>query len=355
MNEKKKKVSIYDIAAVLGVSGSTVSRALQNHPAISEKVREQVRKTAREMNYKPNALAVNLKRGYSKTIGVVVPYINRNFFSSAIEGIEEVANRMGYDVLICQSNELYEKEQKILHSLSQGKVDGVIASIAYGTRDYSHYNNLAEDRIPLVLFDRVSDEVKAGMVRGNDYQGAYRVVRYLLSTGRKRIFHCAGFQHVSVWRDRYRGYWDALQAYGITPEADWVRIGGVTRDAGVAFAREILQGKALPDAVFVASDFVALGILLELMRNGVKVPEEVAIFGYANESFDELITPSLSSVDQFSKQMGQAAARMLIGKLNGEHPEDVLIEPELILRDSTRAQGSDFSMNLTDITHEGKL
>ncbi len=339
MNEKKKKISIYDIAAVLGVSGSTVSRALQNHPAISEKVREQVQRTAREMNYKPNALAVNLKRGYSKTIGVVVPYINRNFFSSAIEGIEEIANKVGYDVLICQSNEQHEKERKILHSLSQGKVDGVIASIAYETNDYTHFNNLAEDRIPLVLFDRVSDEVKAGTVRGNDYQGAYRVVEYLFSVGCKRIFHYAGFQHVTVWRDRYRGWLDALQACGITPGADWVRTGGITQDAGVAFAREILQGKALPDAIFSTSDWVALGILLELMRNGVKVPEEVAIFGYANEPFDELITPSLSSVDQFSKRMGCAAARMLIDKLNGENPEDVIIEPELIFRDSTRVSG----------------
>lgn len=150
MEIKKKKVSIYDIAKVLNVSGSTVSRALKDHPAISSEMKKLVKKTAREMNYKPNTMAVNLKRGKCNTIGVVVPNINRNFFASAIEGIEEEANKAGYDVLICQSLEQYEKEKKAVNSLSQGKVDGVIASIASGTKEYDHFNALEEGGIPLV-------------------------------------------------------------------------------------------------------------------------------------------------------------------------------------------------------------
>lgn len=158
----KKNISIYDIARSLNVSASTVSRALQDHPRISSEVRKMVQKKAREMNYKPNRMAVNLKLGKSSTIGVVVPNINRNFFSSVIDGIEEEASRKGYDVLICQSQESYEKEKKIISSLAQGRVDGVIASIASGTYNYDHLNSLEEDGIPLVLFDRVADEVHAG-------------------------------------------------------------------------------------------------------------------------------------------------------------------------------------------------
>lgn len=335
MSKVKKNISIYDIARSLNVSASTVSRALQDHPRISAEVRKMVQRKAREMNYKPNRMAVNLKLGKSRTIGVIVPNINRNFFSSVIDGIEEEAYREGYDVLICQSQESYDKERKIVSSLAQGRVDGVIASIASGTHDFSHYNVLEEDGIPLVLFDRVSDEVKAGKVTVDDYRGAYMVVEHLLGQGKKRIFHYAGLQHVSVWKNRCRGYRGAMMAHGITPAEDWIIEGETSQEEGRRAARRIMQMKEKPDAVFCTSDFVALGMMLELLKEGVRVPEDIAVCGFANEPIDVLVTPSLSSVDQFSKRMGQSAARMLLGRINGDVPADVVIEPELIVRDST--------------------
>lgn len=335
MNKVKKNISIYDIARSLNVSASTVSRALQDHPRISAEVRKLVQRKAREMNYKPNRMAVNLKLGKSRTIGVIVPNINRNFFSSVIDGIEEEAYREGYDVLICQSQESYEKERKIVSSLAQGRVDGVIASIASGTHDFSHYNVLEEDGIPLVLFDRVSDMVKAGKVTVDDYRGAYMVVEHLLGQGKKRIFHYAGLQHVSVWKNRCRGYRDAMMAHGIMPAEDWIIEGETSQEEGRRAARRMMQMEEKPDAVFCTSDFVALGMMLELLKAGVRVPEDIAVCGFANEPIDVLVTPSLSSVDQFSKQMGQSAARMLLGRINGEEPADVVVEPELIVRDST--------------------
>lgn len=335
MNKTKKNTSIYDIAKSLNVSASTVSRALQDHPRISAEVRKLVQKKAREMNYKPNRMAVNLKLGKSNTIGVVVPNINRNFFSSVIDGIEEEAYREGYDVLICQSQESYEKEKKIITSLAQGRVDGVIASIASGTRDYTHFNTLEEDGIPLVLFDRMAEGIKAGKVVVDDYRGAAMVVEHLLRQGRKRIFHYAGGQHVSVWKQRCCGYRDTMCNHGIEPEENWIIIGETSQEEGRKFARQLLQREDRPDAVFCTSDFVAMGLMLELLKNGVRVPEDIAVCGYANEPMDALVTPSLSSVDQFSKQMGQQAARMLLERLNGGNPADVLLEPELIVRDST--------------------
>lgn len=335
----KKNTSIYDIAKSLNVSASTVSRALQDHPRISSEVRKMVQKKALEMNYRPNRMAVNLKMGKSNTIGVIVPNINRNFFSSAIDGIEEEAYREGYDVLICQSQELFEKEKKIIASLEQGRVDGVIASIASGTHVYTHFNMLEEDGIPLVLFDRVADEVKAGKVRVDDYRGAMMVVEHLLKQGRKRIFHCASFQHVSVWQQRCQGYMDAMRLHGIEPGKDWVIYGEPTQEQGQIIAHQIMEMEVKPNAVFCTSDFIALGMMQEFLKNGIRVPEDIAICGFANEPMDALMTPSLSSVDQFSKQMGQQAARMLMARINGENPTDVVLIPELIVRDSTMCIG----------------
>ncbi len=331
----KKNISIYDIARSLNVSASTVSRALQDHPRISSEVRKMVQKKAREMNYKPNRMAVNLKLGKSSTIGVVVPNINRNFFSSVIDGIEEEASRKGYDVLICQSQESYEKEKKIISSLAQGRVDGVIASIASGTYNYDHLNSLEEDGIPLVLFDRVADEVHAGKVTIDDYRGAYMVVEHLLQQGRKRIFHCASHQHVKIWKRRCEGYLEAMRANGIEPDEDWIIYGEISQEQGRIAAQQIWKMENRPDAVFCTSDFVAIGMVLEFLKHGVRIPDDIAVCGFANEPMDALVTPSLSSVDQFSKQMGQQAAQMLFAKINGESPADVVLTPELIVRDST--------------------
>lgn len=338
MPKTKKNISIYDIAKALNVSASTVSRALQDHPRISLEVRKKVQKKALEMNYKPNRMAVNLKLGKSSTIGVVVPNINRNFFSSAIDGIEEEAYKAGYDVLICQSLESYEKEKKLINSLAQGKVDGVIASIASGTHEYSHFNNLENYGIPLVLFDRASDQVdSAGTVTVDDYRGGYMVVEHLIKQGKKKIFHFAGFQHVAIWYNRCRGYRDAMNAHGIFIGEDWISYGDITQENGQALAQKIslMEPADRPDAVFCTSDFVALGLMQELRRFGIKIPEDIAICGFANEPIDALMVPSLSSVDQFSKRIGQQAARMLLDQLNGESPANIILEPELVIRDST--------------------
>lgn len=336
MPKIKKSISIYDIAKALNVSASTVSRALQDHPRISLDVRKKVQKKALELNYKPNRMAVNLKLGKSNTIGVVVPNINRNFFSSVIDGIEEEAYKAGYDVLICQSQESYEKEKKVINSLAQGKVDGVIASIASGTHEYAHYNKLESYGIPLVLFDRASDQVDAaGTVTIDDYRGGYMVVEHLVRQGRKRIFHFAGFQHVAIWYNRCRGYQDAMEANHITIGEDWISYGDITQENGQLLAQRIMAMENKPDAVFCTSDFVALGLMLELKKFGIRIPEDIAICGFANEPIDALVAPSLSSVDQFSKRIGQQATRMLFDQLNGEAPTNVVIKPELVIRDST--------------------
>lgn len=334
---RTKKVSIYDIAQQLGVSTSTVSRALQNNPAISAKVRERVRETAEAMGYKPNLFAVNLQRGTTRTIGVVVPMVSRNFFSMAIDGIEEAASQRGYDVMIFQSRNERVREERILNSFLNGKVDGVIASLASEGGDYAHYRALSRYGTPLVLFDRYAPGLDAGTVLLDDYRGAFDTVEHLIDQGCRRIFHYAGLQQVSIWQNRRKGYEEALRQHGIEPAPDWITEGATTEEGGYqAMERLFASGKDLPEAIFFAGDYAALGAFRSMREHGVRVPEDVALAGFANEPFCELITPSFTSVEQFGYRMGNTAAQMLLDKLDGAPYMDVVISPRLIVRDSSQ-------------------
>lgn len=335
----KKRTSIYDIAQRLGVSVSSVSRALSDHPSISAALKERIRQVAEELHYTPNSVAVNLKTGKRNTIGVVVPGINRSFFSSAIEGIEDKAYKQGYDVLIYQSKDSAEREERIVYSLA-GKVDGVIASVAADATDHSYYNDLSASGVPVVLFDRTATGVDAGTVIVDDYQGAALAVKHLLRQGFTRIYHCAGPQHVNVWGNRLRGYLDTMQEAGITLSEEYIFEGvNTSEDEGRRFAKTVLaayeSGRPLPEAVFFAGDFAALGTMLEFRKAGIDIPEQIAIVGFANEPFCQLLSTPLSSVDQFSYKMGYMAGKMMFDRLKGEPQVGVVIAPELIIRKSS--------------------
>ncbi|MDE5944292.1 MAG: LacI family transcriptional regulator [Rikenella sp.] len=336
-----KRTSIYDIAQRLGVSVSSVSRALSDHPSISAALKERIRQVAEELHYAPNSVAVNLKTGRRNTIGVVVPSINRSFFSSAIEGIEDRAYKQGCDVLIYQSKDSAEREERIVHSLA-GKVDGVIASVAADATDHGYYNRLSAAGVPVVLFDRTDEKVEAGTVIVDDYQGAAMAVKHLLGQGLRRIFHFAGPQQVNVWRDRMRGYLDTMREAGaILSEAAVFEGENTSEEEGRRFARTLLAAReqagdgALPEAIFFAGDFAALGAMLELQRAGIRIPEDVAVVGFANEPFCQLLATPLSSVDQFSYKMGYMAGKMMFDRLRGEPQVGIVIAPELMIRESS--------------------
>ncbi len=337
----QKRTSIYDIAQRLGVSVSSVSRALSDHPSISAALKERIRQVAEELHYTPNSVAVNLKTGRRNTIGVVVPGINRSFFSSAIEGIEDRAYKQGYDVLIYQSKDSAEREERIVNSLA-GKVDGVIASVAADATDHGYYNRLSAAGVPVVLFDRTAQGVEAGTVIVDDYQGAVLAVDHLLRQGMRRIFHFAGPQQVNVWRDRRQGYLDTMRKAGVASPEDYVFEGvNTSEEEGRRFVRSLLAARAagneeaFPEAIFFAGDFAALGAMLEFREAGIAVPERVAVVGFANEPFCQLLATPLSSVDQFSYKMGYMAGKMMFDRLRGEPQVGVVIAPELIVRESS--------------------
>lgn len=334
-NNTKRHITIYDIARELGMSASTVSRALHDHPGISQETKDSVNSYAKEHGYQPNVNARSLKTGRGNAIGVVVPLINRNFFASAIDGIEEVAFKAGYGVVISQSKEEEARERKIMDVFSNGKVDGVIISVASGTETFDHIDEFARKGLPVVLFDRIVNIPNTGKVSIDDFQGSYNAVVTLLEQGCRKIFHLSGPLNVKIWADRYQGYLAALKAYKVEFNPDWLFVNSKSKESGEEAVRKMIAKNNLPDAIFSASDFSALGAMLELKRSGINVPNEVAIIGFANEPFSEFVDPSLSSVNQYSTEMGRIAANLLIEQINGHPSKQVILQPELIIRDSS--------------------
>lgn len=321
------------------MSASTVSRALSGNSRISQKTRELVQATAMELQYRPNQLASNLRKGKGNLIGVIIPRINRHFFSHAIAGMETITNPAGYNLMICQTNESGKSELESLQTLISNKADGIIMSIAIGTENGQHIENAIKQGVPVVLFDRVFPGLPVDQVVNDNYAGAYEATRHLLDQGYRNIVHFAGPLHLNVYNDRYKGYAQALQETGIQVDNSMVFENVLTRKGGEEVVETMLATKTLPDAIFSASDFSALGALLVLKKHGVHVPESIGICGFANEPFTELTEPGLTSLEQFSEEIGKSAARMLIERISGSRSTDlnsvVSFKPRLMVRDST--------------------
>ena len=316
------------MARELGVAPSTVSRALNGHSTISDSMTERIKELARRCNYVPNQMAVNLKSGRHHTIGVIVPMIGRSFFASVIEGIEDYASLRGYDVLICQSKDSEQRERRLVRSIS-GRVDGVIASMGAHTASHDFYNDLG---VPLVMFDRIDRSLPAASVTIDDRGGARMAVQHLLDQGFRTIYHFAGPRRVSIWHDRHEGYLDAMRAAGIAVQEEWVWEAPTTQEQGEAFAARILaSGEPLPDAIFCSGDYAALGVMTRMQAAGVDMP----VVGFANEPFCQVVSPPLTSVNQFSSKMGTMACQLLLDILAGEPAANTVINPELIVRRSS--------------------
>jgi LacI family transcriptional regulator len=334
------KTTIEDIARELNVTASTVSRALNNHAAISTATKLAVSKTAKRLNYQHNKIASSLRIGKTRIIGVIIPSAEINFFGSVVHGIERIASENDYNVLLYQSNEQSDFEKKGVETFLRSRVDGVLASISKETTDLSHYKEIRKRGVPLILFDRVNEDIGVPSVVVDDYRGAYNATLHLIEQGCRRIAHIAGQQHVGIFKQRLNGYRDALLQNGFEVNESLIRYGKVTIDSGMQCMNELLQLSDGPDGVFAVEDFTALGALQSLKAAKKKVPEEVALIGFANESFGEYITPSLSTVDQQTIRMGEAAANLFF-ELSGEknfykgQPRKTVLEPVLVFRNSS--------------------
>jgi LacI family transcriptional regulator len=334
------KVTIADIAKELNLTGATVSRALNNRKGTSEETRKLVQAAAEKMNYRRDRIAWSLRSGRTNIIGVIIPSAEINFFGSVVHGIESLANQHGYNVLIYQSNEQPEYEKKAIETFLSTRVDGILASIAKETMEFSHYLEIKERGVPLVFFDRANDSLNIPSVVVDDFKGAFNATEHLLQQGYKRIAHIAGQQHLKIFKDRLEGYKAALLAAGIPVEDELVYFGDVSIHAGRQAVRHFLQLPDPPDAVFAVEDFTALGAVKELKDKHIDIPGAFGVVGFANESFDEHITPSLSSIDQQTVQMGKEAFRLLMELIDGNGAVSLQTRTKIVLEPVARFRQS---------------
>ena len=334
-----KRASITDLAKQLSLSPSTISRALNGHADISEATKKRVWEAAKELNYQPNHLAAALRKGRSNMLGVMVPHIEGSFFPAVMHGIETVASKAGFNVMMCQSNEDVQREKNNIDALLNAQVEGIIISLARTTHDFQHFEKVRNQNIPLVFFDRMPEVSNVSGVVLDDHQGAYLAVRHLLEQGYRRIAHFAGPQHLNIYKNRHNGYLHALQTFGLPHDEELMRfLPNMRQEAGAQAMRELLQLPAPPDAVFASGDVPVAGALEVLHELNIPVPGQIALAGFSNEPFTTLTTPRLTSVDQRGEQMGQSAVQLFLQMLKRSDnfaPHRIVLKPQLLIRDSS--------------------
>ncbi len=334
------KITIQDLADELKLTTATVSRALNNHPRISDNTKKLVQELAVKRNYRRNKLASSLRSGKTHMIGVIIPSAEINFFGSVVHGIESLAITKGYNILLYQSNETAKYEKKAIETFIDIGVDGVLASIAKDAHEFSHYLDLKEAGIPLVFFDRSKDMLNIPSVIVDDFKGGYIATEHLLHQGYKRIGHISGQLHLKTFNDRLHGYKAALAANGFEIDESLIYNGNVSIQAGRDAIDYYMKLPQPPDAIFCVEDFTALGVVKEAKERNILIPEKLGVIGFANEAFDEHITPSLSSIDQQTVQMGKEAFSLLLKIMSDKDMSDlkktnVVLEPVPHFRQSS--------------------
>ncbi|MFN3839973.1 MAG: LacI family DNA-binding transcriptional regulator [Cyclobacteriaceae bacterium] len=342
---KYNQVTIKDIARELGISPSTVSRALKDHPDISPETKKAVNKLAEKLNYQPNIVALSLRQSKTNTIGVIIPEIVHFFFSTVISGIESVAYEAGYNVILTQSNESFEREVTDMKALFNSRVDGMLISLSRETKNYDHIESILAKEVPIVFFDRMYNNPNTSKVIVDDYEGAHEAVRHLILQGCRRIAHLESAPGLAIAEDRKMGYLDALRENGLPADEGLIMICPTgSLDEGKAATQELLKFKPRPDAIFANNDLLAMGAMQAIKQSKLKIPEDIALVGFSNWFFSSLMDPPLSSVDQPGFEMGQEAAKLLIRQIErrGKDKDDTFFPPEtrilktrLVVRESS--------------------
>jgi LacI family transcriptional regulator len=340
---KFNQVTIKDIARELGISPSTVSRALKDHPDISSETKKAVNELAERLNYQPNIVALSLRQKKTNTIGVIIPEIVHFFFSTVISGIEDVAYQAGYNVIITQTKESVQREITDMKALFNSRVDGMLLSISRETTNYDHIESILSKGVPIVFYDRMYTNPNTSKVIVDDYVGAREAVLHLIDQGCTRIAHLMAAPNLLISTDRLRGYRDALAEKGLEYKENLIIQcpDGSFEEAEKA-AKKLLAMSTVPDAIFANNDMLAMGAMKAIKEKGLKIPDDIALMGFSNWFFSQLMDPPLSSVDQPGFEMGQEAARLLIrhiemrDKDQGEpQPETKVLKTRLVVRESS--------------------
>lgn len=335
--------TLKEIASQLGISITTVSKALKGYSDVSEKTRKSVVELANQLNYTPNSFAVNLRTKESKTIGLIIPTIVHHFFSNVIEGILEEAEKRDYMVIILQSNEKFELEKKQINLLLNKRVDGILMSLSNETGDFNHLNTVLSHQTPLVLFDKIAKIVNCSKVMINDRKAAYDAVCYLIKKGYKKIAHFRGSYLPQNSIDRFLGYKKALEDNNIPYDPSLVFVCENNNDFkdGYENAKKIIKENLNIDAIFAVTDLVAIGIIKYLNEVNISIPGQIAVLGFSNWFMSSVISPTLSTIDQPGFEIGKKSATILFDEINLKKNnlpiifQSVELETTLIERETT--------------------
>ncbi|PCH73444.1 MAG: LacI family transcriptional regulator [Flavobacteriaceae bacterium] len=336
---KNNNVTIHDISRALGIDSSTVSRALNNSDRVSKKTKEKIVEKAAELGYQRNSLASKLRTNRTNTIGVIVPRISRHFFSSVISGIEETAFKAGFDVIICQSLESIDREKKLVETLLSNRVDGILISISMETTNLDHLDNYKKNGFPLIFFDRPCNVLENTNVIIDDLKAGFDATAHLIERGCKNIVHFSGPQNLELYRNRKKGYTNALNAYGIPFSKSLVIESQLMQQDGIDAARQLLK---LPkvDAVFSANDTAAISAMQYLKTKNINIPKDIAFVGFSNEPISAIIEPSLSTINQPDFEMGKVASSLLFEQIKNKkyaaENQTKILKPYLIIRNSSK-------------------
>jgi DNA-binding LacI/PurR family transcriptional regulator len=333
------EITQLDIAKALKVSRETVTKALQDHPKVSQETKETVQAMAQKLGYIPNFYARNLASKKSQTIGVIVPKISHSFHASMVELIYKFAGKRGYNVLPMISFEEKRNEIRNIKTLLSMRVDGILANVSQDSTDIKYYLELYERGIPLVLFDRIIENDKIPYVTTDDRKASYEIVNHALLRGYKQPAHLAGYSNINIGRERRNGFFDALNKHNIKPNPDWIIEGGFSNEIRYENAKRLLGSKNRPDLVFCFNDSVAYSVYNVAEELNIKIPEELGVIGYGNLALGRMISPKLSTVDLPEEAIARESVSLLFAQI--ENPdkrkvEHIVLKPELIIRESCR-------------------
>ncbi|TXG38419.1 LacI family DNA-binding transcriptional regulator [Seonamhaeicola maritimus] len=335
--KKNEQVTIHDIARALNIDSSTVSRALNDSPRVSSKTKQKILDKASELGYQRNILASNLRTSKTNTIGVIVPRISRNFFSSVISGIEETAQEAGYSVVICQSFESFEREQKLVETLLANRVDGILISVSMQTESYDHLKAYLNHGGSIVFYDRPCQLENCSSISIDDYKASFQATEHLIQNGCRHIVHFSGPQINDLYKNRKQGYVDALEKHGIDFNEAYCLESKLSENDGVAHAKKILEMGNV-DGIYSSNDTAAISAIQYLKTQGVNIPKDIAVVGFNNDPISSVIEPSLTTINQPDFEMGTIASNLLINKIENKNTsnESKILDIELIIRNSSK-------------------
>lgn len=336
----KRHISLKDLAREIGVSISTVSRALNNHPDISPELTKRIKKLAEELNYTPNPLAMGLLKQATRMIGVIVPDLVTHFYSSIISGIEQVAEEKGYFILIASSNETLSKEISSVENLMKTRVEGLIVCLSQETSDYQHFDRLIGNQIPLVFFDRVCRPEEVSAVVVDNVDAAEKITLHFFENGFRRIACIAGPDHLNISKERTQGYLSGLKKCGLTFHPELLMKCNMTTEDAIGKTAQLLELREKPDAILTINDTMAFATMQEIKRRGLRIPEDVALVGFADEYHATLVDPPLSTMTHPTFEIGQEAARLFFRQIEDSEakPEQVVLNTRLMVRQTSVRQ-----------------